>query len=53
MMNDIISIENISKAFGNHVLFNNFSLSIKENSIHAIIDPNGSGKTTLLRILTD
>lgn len=53
MMNDIISIENISKAFGNHVLFNNFSLSIKENSIHAIIGPNGSGKTTLLRILTD
>jgi len=52
-MNDIISIENISKAFGNHVLFNNFSLSIKENSIHAIIGPNGSGKTTLLRILTD
>ncbi|KDE68838.1 ABC transporter [Fusobacterium necrophorum BFTR-2] len=52
MMNDIISIENISKAFGNHVLFNNFSLSIKENSIHAIIGPNGSGKTTLLRILT-
>ncbi|WP_035917444.1 ABC transporter ATP-binding protein [Fusobacterium necrophorum] len=51
-MNDIISIENISKAFGNHVLFNNFSLSIKENSIHAIIGPNGSGKTTLLRILT-
>lgn len=53
MMNDIISIENISKAFGNHALFNNFSLSIKENSIHAIIGPNGSGKTTLLRILTD
>ncbi|HEO3639307.1 MULTISPECIES: ABC transporter ATP-binding protein [Streptococcus anginosus group] len=52
MKNDIINVKNINKSFSNYSLFEGFSLSIKENSIHAIIGPNGSGKTSLLRILT-
>ncbi len=48
----MIEIEKISKSFGSRTLFEDFSLDIKNNSIHAIIGPNGSGKTTLLRMLT-
>ena len=33
-------------------MFENFSLNVKANTIHAIIGPNGSGKTTLLRLIT-
>lgn len=33
-------------------LFNNFSIEVEENTVHAIVGPNGSGKTSLLRILT-
>ncbi len=49
---NIIEIDKISKSFGSRTLFLDFSLNIKNNSIHAIIGPNGSGKTTLLRMLT-
>jgi ABC-2 type transport system ATP-binding protein len=52
MIQNMIEIEKISKSFGSRTLFEDFSLDIKNNSIHAIIGPNGSGKTTLLRMLT-
>ena len=44
-----IEVKNLKKGFGGRVLFENFSLNVKANTIHAIIGPNGSGKTTLLR----
>lgn len=47
-----IEVINLKKTFNNRVLFNNFNLNIKANTIHAIIGPNGSGKTTLLRLIT-
>lgn len=43
-----IEVKNLKKGFGGRVLFENFSLNVKANTIHAIIGPNGSGKTTLL-----
>ena len=49
---NIITVEGLFKNFKNKALFNNFSLSIEQNTIHAIVGPNGSGKTSLLRILT-
>ena len=49
---NIITVEGLFKSFKNKALFNNFSLSIEQNTIHAIVGPNGSGKTSLLRILT-
>ena len=51
-MKNIIKIKNLTKNFKNKKLFNDFSLEIEENSVHAIVGPNGSGKTSLLRILT-
>lgn len=48
----IIEIKNMSKNFKNKKLYNDFSLEIEANTVHAIVGPNGSGKTSLLRILT-
>ena len=47
-----IEIKNMSKNFMNKKLYNDFSLEIEANTVHAIVGPNGSGKTSLLRILT-
>lgn len=49
---NVITVEGLFKNFKNKALFNNFSLSIEQNTVHAIVGPNGSGKTSLLRILT-
>lgn len=49
---NVIEVKNMSKNFKNKKLFNDFSLAIEENTVHAIVGPNGSGKTSLLRILT-
>ena len=50
---NVIEVKNMSKNFKNKKLFNDFSIKIEENTVHAIVGPNGSGKTSLLRILTD
>lgn len=47
-----IKASNLQKSFHNKILYENFSLNIRSNTIHAIIGPNGSGKTTLLRLFT-
>ena len=35
----------------NKKILNNFSLSVKEGEVHAIMGPNGSGKSTLSNVL--
>lgn len=47
----IISIENISFAYGNSVALKDFSLHIKKGEFVAILGRNGSGKSTLARLL--
>lgn len=49
--NDVLTIKNLSKSFGNHKLFEDFSYLIKRGQKTAIIGSNGTGKTTLLKIL--
>ena len=49
---NVIEVKNMSKNFKNKKLFNNFSLEIEANTVHALVGPNGSGKTSLFRILT-
>ena len=47
----MIQISNLSKAFGDHVLFDNFSLTVDSGEFVILSGASGSGKTTLLNII--
>ena len=47
----LISGENLSKAFGEKVLFDNASFCINNGKKVALLGPNGSGKTTLIKMI--
>lgn len=51
-MTPILNVQNVSKAFGAHVLFENISFSIGEGQHVGLIAKNGTGKTTLLSLLS-
>ena len=51
--NDVLHIENLSKKFGDNLLFENLDLDIKRSEKIALIGENGRGKTTLFRIIMD
>ncbi|MEN8890379.1 MAG: ABC-F family ATP-binding cassette domain-containing protein, partial [Wenyingzhuangia sp.] len=46
-----LSIENVSKAFGERVLFENLSFGINKDQKIAFVAKNGTGKTRLLEII--
>ncbi len=50
--NIVIEATNVSKAYGDKVLFDNLSFSLPPAGIVGIIGPNGAGKTTLFRLIT-
>lgn len=47
-----LNVENISKSFGELVLFKDLSLSIHKDQKIAFVAKNGSGKTSILNILS-
>ncbi|MCW9041099.1 MAG: energy-dependent translational throttle protein EttA [Flavobacteriales bacterium] len=49
--NEVIEAINISKSFGDNVLYENLSFKLPPASIVGIIGPNGAGKTTLFRLI--
>jgi ATP-binding cassette subfamily F protein 3 len=49
--NDVLSVEGISKSFGNEKLFSDISFEIKKGEHVAIIGDNGTGKTTMLKMI--
>ena len=51
-MTPILDVQNVAKAFGAHVLFENISFSIGEGQHVGLIAKNGTGKTTLLSLLS-
>ena len=53
MATSYLQIDNLTKSFGDLVLFENISLGISEGDRIGLIARNGSGKTTLLNIIMD
>jgi ATP-binding cassette ChvD family protein len=49
----VVDFDELSKGYGERLLFEDFSASIPPGSIVGVIGPNGAGKTTLLRLITD
>lgn len=50
--NKVIEAHNISKAYGDKLLIENFSFSLPPAGIVGVIGPNGAGKTTLFKMIT-
>ncbi|MBN1984890.1 MAG: energy-dependent translational throttle protein EttA [Prolixibacteraceae bacterium] len=47
----VIEMENVSKGYGNRVLFENLSFKLPPAGIIGVIGPNGAGKTTLFKLI--
>ncbi len=47
----VIEAQNLSKSFGDNLLYENLSFSLPQGGIVGIIGPNGAGKTTLFRMI--
>ncbi len=52
VINPYLQVENLTKSFGDLVLFENLSFGIAEGQRIGLVAKNGSGKTTLLNILS-
>lgn len=52
MVNDIISVNGISKSFGPISALCDVSLSVQQGLVTAIVGDNGSGKSTLIKLLS-
>ena len=51
MENNIISIEHLSKKFGNTTVLNDVTISFEQGKIYGIVGRNGSGKTMLMKCI--
>lgn len=48
----VIEVSNVSKSYGDKLLFENLSFSLPQGGIVGVIGPNGAGKTTLFNLIT-
>jgi ATP-binding cassette ChvD family protein len=48
----VIEVNNVSKAYGDKLLFENLSFTLPPGGIVGVIGPNGAGKSTLFKLIT-
>jgi ABC-2 type transport system ATP-binding protein len=48
---DILTIENLSKSFGNNKVIDGLSFAVPEHSVFGFIGQNGAGKTTTMKMI--
>jgi ATP-binding cassette ChvD family protein len=49
---NVINADNLTKAYGDNLLFEKLSFKLPPGGIVGVIGPNGAGKTTLFRLIT-
>jgi len=47
----VVGIENVSKAFGRHVIYDGFSINVRRGERWCVMGRNGAGKSTLLKMV--
>ena len=47
----LLSIQNLSKTFGDFIAVDNFNLNLEPGQIYALLGPNGAGKTTTIKMV--
>ena len=47
----LVEIQDVSKAFGNHLLFQQVNLTLHSGHIYGLVGPNGSGKSVFMKML--
>ncbi|GGA37200.1 ABC transporter [Kroppenstedtia guangzhouensis] len=48
----VLEMESVTKAYGDHVVVNNLSVTLFEGEVFGLLGPNGSGKTTTIKSMT-
>jgi len=51
-MDAVLSLQNVRKAYENHVAVKDVSFDVPKGCIFGLLGPNGAGKTSLIRIVT-
>ncbi|WP_297611785.1 amino acid ABC transporter ATP-binding protein [uncultured Sutterella sp.] len=51
--NAIVEIQNLKKAFGDHVVLDGINLSVRPGEKVVVLGPSGSGKSTMLRCINE
>lgn len=51
MSEPLITVEEVTKRYGNIVAVNNVSLSISRGEVYSLVGANGAGKSTLIRMI--
>jgi len=50
-MKNVLTVENVTKTYGNFTALNKVSIAIPKGSVFGLLGPNGAGKTSLIRII--